>query len=261
MKLGNPPVVEAWIEFRFRVSGEAAPWDQSDASRFFNVSYQDAFKVKDYLGRWDLTVQTEAGRPSLLENRLLMERARACNEDASRYVQAGRDVLIYNMLRLHRAWPEYPELRGGALEAYEKYVQFTKPEGLASIGLHYRDVVSIPTDTGQAVNLEDYLRIGPDYPVDVFRTVGALRLVLVFPEASKVGTLQFEMCNESVPPEPLAAPPARFRLDWHLRSDWKGSLDREAIRSWLDTAHADIVRVFQASLTERCWELFDQEDI
>jgi uncharacterized protein (TIGR04255 family) len=260
MELGKPPVVEAWIEFRFRVAGEASPWDETHAELFMKQAYPDSFKIKDYIGHWDLTLQQEAGRPSLTGNRLLLERVRACDETGSRFVQAGRDILIYNMLRLDLAWPQYTELRRAALEAYEKYLSFAKPEGLASIGLHYRDVVIVPLKDGEAMNLDDYLLVRPTAP-EVLGNLGGVRMSLTFPAASEAGVLRLGVHDEVVPPETGGAVSARFRFDWHLATEWSKSSEIQAVEAWLDSAHEDILRMFKGCFTDRCWNLFEPEEV
>ena len=99
MQLGKPPVIEAWIEFRFSVEEHARRWDQDVAAAFFREEFDEAYAIKDFVGRWEMTVEAGPAGPSIKAGRMVFERARASNPDGDRVVQAGRDVLIYNMLR------------------------------------------------------------------------------------------------------------------------------------------------------------------
>ena len=261
-KLGKPPVVEAWIEFRFAVGEESPEWDAALAEAFLRRNFGESFKVNSYVGHTEFTVEPGKGGPSLREAKVLLERARAANQAEDRYVQVGRDVLIYNLLRKQDVWPEYSVLLREAMEAYGKYVADVRPKALLRTALHYRDVVSIPFGTGSDIDLGEYLSIYPEVPRDRFGPVTSFLMMFTLPLNSRSGILNLVIRNEpmAVGADGKPIPGARFRMDWHLTTDGIRSTDPVPVQDWLDSAHRDILKAFRNGFTEKGWALFDPKE-
>jgi len=262
-QLEKPPVVEAWIEFRFSPNEHAPTWDEIVAARFFEKHFADAFKLKDYAGHYEILVDATAGRPRIREGQAIFERARATNKEGDRYLQVGRDVLIYNILRKQATWPRYEALRDEALEAYGKYVEYTKPQSLAYAVLHYRDVASFPYTVKdgiqQPLDLDQYFKISPQIPPSL-GSLANFAINLTLPAAADAGVLNLVIRDEPSGKGGALAQEGRFRFDWHLSSKSLTSLETDVVRSWLNRAHDELLQAFRECFTEEAWALFDPKE-
>jgi uncharacterized protein (TIGR04255 family) len=260
--LGKPPVVEAWIEFRFSAQENATRWDESVAMFFLSQNYAGVFSAKDFVGRYELTVEAVNGRPQVKSPDMVFDRLRATNAGDDRYLQIGRDILVYNMVRKQNAWPEYHVLRDEAIEAYRRYVGFFSPGSLRTIALHYRDLVAVPCGDNNLIELSEFLSVYPEVPKLDFGDVSDFLIGLTLPNANKNGTLKLFIRDE--PPgemkEAGKTSEGRFRMDWNITSSTPPSMETGWIQQWLDDAHSGLLHAFRSSFTDKGWSLFDPRD-
>ena len=263
MKLGNPPVVEAWVEFRFAVSEEMPPWDEALAESFLNRAFEGRYRLDGYRAATEVVLESTGGRPSLKDAKLIWDRIRAIRTDTEdRYLQVGRGVLICNLIRKQQSWPDFPELRDEALEACLKYCQFFKPKKLLAVAINYRDVVTIPWGGEGQVEIKDYITLYPEVPTSTFGRVGDFRMSCSLETAAKNGLLTLSMRSERQPvrADQDGLPTGlRIRMDWNVPSTEPESMDTEVIRGWMMEAHGDLDRVFRSAFTEAGWNLFAPE--
>jgi len=258
VKFKNPPVIEAWIEFRFSFKDEVPYWDELKAQAFVNDYFEGRFRVDSFLGRTEFTLSASEGRPpALTSSKVTFERARATNTDSDRYVQVGRDTLIYNLLRKEKDWPEYHSLRDEAMDAYGKFIQFLRPMALQHIALHYRDLVIVPLQGEQKIKLENYFNICPEVPEQKFGDMSNFMVALTLPETWESGVLNLTIQSDPQVPSPEHSNEGRFRWDWHIfpKSSIR-SLDKDTITSWLDQAHNDLFQAFLSAFTKKGLGLF-----
>jgi uncharacterized protein (TIGR04255 family) len=256
VKFNNPPVIEAWIEFRFSFKDEIPSWDELKAQAFVTESFEGRFHVHAFSGRTEFTISASEGRPALTQPKMIFERVRATNADEDRYVQVGRDTLIWNLLRKEKDWPDYPSLRDEAMDAYDKFINFMHPTGLRLVALHYRDLVPIPLTSDQRVELNDYFNIYPAVPKASFGDVTNVMIALRMPISYSSGPLDLRIQSDTSP-RPEETNIARFRLDWHIYpSNPITTLERGNITGWLDQAHDDILKAFIAFFTPKGLDLF-----
>ena len=258
MKFANPPVIEAWIEFGFSYTEEAPYWDEARAEAFVGDYFKESFKVNSYFGRSEIVVDASKGRPDFSKPKLIFERIRAASQAGDRYVQAGRDILIYNMLRKEKDWPEYSVLRSEALDAYDKYIDCLKPSVLKTISLHYRDIVVIPFDQNGKLKLDNYFTVLPKVPEDTYGDISGFMIALDMPKVCKSGLIRLILQSEpSLQETKGSVGNARFRMDWHLSPHKMiDSLDKKVISEWLDQAHDDLFKAFVAAFTDEGLKLF-----
>jgi len=258
VKFKNPPVIESWIEFRFSYAEESPYWDETRAEAFIVDYFGGKFKVNSYFGRSEIVVDASKGRPDFSKPKLIFERIRAASLEQDRYIQAGRDLLVYNMLRKEHNWPEYSTLRTEALDAYGKYIDCLKPNALKNISLHYRDLVVIPFDEHNKVNLDGYFTILPKVPEGTYGDISGFMITLEMPEVCKSGVTRLIIQNETSPSSSgVPASNARFRMDWHLNPHKAvESLDKKIVTAWLDQAHDELFEAFVAAFTKKGLTLF-----
>lgn len=260
MRFANPPVIEAWIEFRFSYPEDAPYWDQTRAQAFIRDYFEGKFKVNSYFGRSEIAVDASKGQPDFSKSKLIFERIRAVSAAQDHYVQAGRDVLIYNMVRKQKEWPEYATLRSEALDAYDKYIECLKPSALQSVSLNYRDLVVIPLDEKNKVKLDDYFKVLPKVPEDTYGDISDFMIALDMPKVCKSGLTHLIIRTQPSPPNanhPVSN--ACFTLDWDLNPHKPiESLDKRIVTDWLDQAHDDLFKAFLATFTRKGLNLFDK---
>ncbi len=256
MDLGKAPVIEAWIEFRFAASEESRPWSNSTAKAFLSQSYKHRFQLESYVIRGDLTTDPSGEGPTFSPS---FQWARACTASGDRYIQVGRDILIYNVLRKSRKWPQYKVLKAEAMEAYAKYIGFTHPHEIRTISLHYRDSVPIPCEENGHIDLERYLLVHPKVPAESFGGITDFLIGITLKDASEIGTMKLTVRPEpsSGKDEQSPAREGRLRMDWHISSRSPSTTDAGEVIEWLDQAHDDLQRVFHESFTTEGWSLFE----
>ena len=263
LKLGNPPVVEAWVEFRFAVSEEIPPWDEALAESFFDRAFEGRYRLDGYRAATEFVLESTGGRPSIRDAKLILDRVRATRTDTEdRYLQLGRGVLICNFIRKQQSWPDFPVLRDEALDACLKYCQFFKPKKLLAVAINYRDVVTIPWSGEGQVDIKDYVTLYPEVPPATFGRVGDFRMSCSLETAANNGLLTLSMRSERQPVragQDSFAIGLRIRMDWNVTSTELESMDTEVIRGWMMEAHKDLLRVFRSAFTETGWNLFAPE--
>lgn len=261
-ELKKPPVIEAWIGFQFQYGEEPPLWNENRAETLIKECFGDTFKKKDFGVTAKVEFGTSGGRPVLSEPELIFERIRAVTEKEDRFIQAGRSWLVYNLLRKGRDWPGFPTLREEALETYDKYIKFLRPDTLQLVSLHYRDLILIPTNEMDRIKIEDYFTVCPGVPDETFGVIGRFVIDLILPEMFEDGTLRLIMKDQPMISKGNEPSSFRFLMDWHITSNKLfESLSNEIVIGWLDNAHDVLYSAFKESFTKRGWQLFNQEEI
>jgi uncharacterized protein (TIGR04255 family) len=257
LKFANPPVVEAWIEFKFDLSDEPATWDKKTAEYFINECFEDfqPDQFFGYAGQAQIKVDAKTGRADLVGAETVFERIRAFTGDRSRCVQGGRNILVFNQMKTDK-WPGFEPMREAAHDAVSKYMKFRGLTKLTSVALHYRDVVSVPQGEKGGVRLNDFFTIHPEVPEQVYQSMSGFRFTVQLPEvcdqANTILTIQ------SLPPTGNSADSYSFAMDWHVTST--GSVESlDSAESWLEKAHTKLRGMFESAFTRQGLELFEPE--
>ncbi|MGE5294609.1 MAG: TIGR04255 family protein [Solirubrobacterales bacterium] len=252
MGFEKPPVVEAWIEFRFALTQEDSRWDEDAARSLMKRCFEDF--IPDRLLQSievDVNIAPGQSRPTATPE-IFFERVRAHSPDGNHCIQVGRDTLVFNQLTKGK-WLGYLCMLEGAVSAAQKYVDFRGFDELTAVSLHYRDIVEIPKTTDSGIELREWFRVYPEVPEDSFGPMAAFRFAIRLPVMCKdVVTV---LSVQSVPLVAEANPAFRFALDWHVSSTDKiSSLDNA--KQWLDAAHGALRGSFEKAFTQKCLELF-----
>jgi len=252
----KPPVVEAWIEFRFALTQEDSRWDEDTARRLVKHCFED-FIPDRLLQSIDVDINIAPGQSNPTTTpRVSFERVRAHSPDGSHCVQVGRDALVFNQLAKGK-WLGYGCMRDAAMVAAEKYMGFRGFDDLATVSLHYLDVVAIPRTTDSGIELPDWLRVYPHVPSDSFGAVSAFKLTLQLPSMCENALAILRI--QSVPCAGEDDTVARFAVDWHVSSTVRISTLDDAGR-WLDSVHGTLENSFKRAFTAGCLGLFNPEE-
>lgn len=256
MKLGKPPVIEAWIEFHSLLNEEVPQWEVHNAKKFVDEYYPDLqhqMVATQHRLIYDMHGK-EKGKVSTL-----FERFRGTAPDGDRVIQVGRQILVLNVLKNEgRIWPTFETWRDESLKLLSRYVEFIKREHIIGIrpAIHYRDLVTLPTADGKLA-IEEYLRVYPKVPNE-FGEIAHFGIELFLSGLSNAGLTRLSV----VPmPDPERQGLADFQLDWHVEINPKQTLQPEQneIKDWLDKAQADVGDAFERIFTPKAWALFEPE--
>ena len=252
MKLDNAPVIQTWIAFTFAPSPQKREWDMN-AAREFLYRYRESFTHVDAI--FDETYHIEEISPSrppeVVKREVGLDRVRARDEKATRWLQLANDQMVFNIMRGHDS-PDYQFLREEALSKLEDYVAFFGPTGLERAELHYVDIIEIPKPPDGHIKLDEYFNLRVELPETFGPTwYFSFRLLLRPPVDGDILEVRFQ----SEVPKPNSST-YRFRTDWHMICANIATLDRGAIGERLDRAHDCLFECFQASVTPETWKLF-----
>ena len=254
MGFKKPPVVEAWIEFRFALTQEKSIWDESAAVDLVKSHFED-FKPESFSKYVRIEVDAKTGKPNLTGVQELFDRVRAFTDGRDLCVQAGRDVLVLNQLNKGE-WPGYEPMRDAAIKAAKKYMEFREFDEpvVVAVGLHYRDVVSLPRCPGSGIKLEEWFRIYPEVPEGDFGAMSGFKFSVHLPTMCEGANVV--LTTQSLPIDPGNDSELRFAIDWHVSSaDRIEGVDRA--RQWLDSVHKGLRSSFDKAFTPECLALFE----
>ena len=248
----TPPVVEAWIKFKFELSEESIPWDENAAEYFIKEYFKD-FKPESFSRFAQVRVDAKTKSLTLAPDSIF-DKIRAFTRQKDYCIQAGRDILVFNQIKKEK-WPKFDNMRDKALEAVQHYMNFRGLTKLMSVELHYRDIISIPKGKGDLVDLKDYFMVGPEIPEESFGNVSGFNLAVQLPNIYEKGNTILRI--QSLPHMDSGAK-YNFAWDWHVSSTEKVD-DLEAAEKWLNEAHKDLRSSFESAFTEKCLDLFGIE--
>lgn len=254
-ELRSPPVIEVGIEFHFEPRPDKEPWDLPVARPFIE-RLQPVFSHVEVVQAEQIRIEKRApgGLPERISGQISLDRVRARNEESSRWVQVGNDLLVCNLVRHGEVYPGFEQLRTDALAILERYVEHFRPVSVRQAGVTYLDQVEIPVPTScSSIRLEEYFRLRVDFPDEDLGPMGAFSLQLQFPRehARDPVTLLFHTLP-SVPSSGVL----RFQMHWHCLCEEVCSLDKDEINRRLDAAHMRLRKSFRASFTDPGWALF-----
>ncbi len=254
MKLGKPPIVEAWIGFIFNSNTSKKEWDIKAAEIFFD-RYKEAMPVREAVHNLELQVREVSRhmRPEVIgeQQTLLSIRAHTVTQD--RWLQLADDRLVYNLVLPGR--PAFQILLEEAFEKLDGYVDVFSPQSVKNSELHYVDIIEIPCNAGEALALKDYFHLTTDLSEDPFGKTVYFETQFVLEAEPRPDTLQVRL--QSLPDSSPTC--LRVRIDWHRICANIDSLEHSVIRARMNAAHEHLRKCFRASVTDQTWKLFEPE--
>jgi uncharacterized protein (TIGR04255 family) len=251
--LANPPVIEVAIEFHFDPRSDQEPWTPQEAGSFVEL-FQAAFPFIEATQTQEIRIEprSPSGRPEMISGKLSLDRLRVRNAEGSRWIQIGKDLLVFNWVRQQDSYPGFDQVRTEALAVLDRYVEHFQPVGVRRAALIYLDQVEIRVAPGsKTLQLEDYLRLRPEVPDQEFGPSGAFALQMHFP--GKDQREPFTVLFQSVPAE-VGSGICRFQMHWHCLCEDIRSLDKGVITQRLEAARRRLRDCFKASFTTEGWQ-------
>jgi uncharacterized protein (TIGR04255 family) len=239
----NSPIIEALCDFRFEPS---QPWDWTIPGLVYDkVKQEFPTKQQQNLVEVELRPEPQELPPTVRGGVARMQFVR---EDKSALLQIGPDQLIVNHLKPYPTWRVFRQLIADALA---DYLDVVKPIGIARIELRYINRIDIPEAT---IEIEDYILTVPNVPKEIpqlFATWG-LRVEIPIPDSNGVLVIQSGRINQQY----LTAFALLLDFDFVLADS--RAVTMESAMTWIDHAHDEIERAFEACITEKTRGLFKE---
>lgn len=259
MKIRNPPIVEAWIEFHAQGSETEETWP-SGLDRFFGeIAGEYPTIERQVQETYQVVERAPDGTPAQIAVQGELSRVRAFDGPRRHCVQVSRDTLVVNLLKGDGPYEGFDRLLPAAMGQFGRFVQVFRPRSIMWAALHYTDVVHIPRAPGAASRLEDYFRVGVQVPDDQTWVLGRIAVELsVSLSASPSEPDELVIAFRRQPPDPGVAED-RFRVDWHAICAQLDTLSSEVLRARLTKVHGALRARFRECFTDRAWALFGKE--
>lgn len=159
MKLRKPPIVQAWIEFRFEPSPDH-PWEEQPVMAFLETTaaeYDDP--SREFIKSSEVHVRAGTGGAfPQFQLREATVAVRAFNVARTRWLEVWHNRLRCGLLRGGAGYEGFSALRANALAMLDSHASAFEPMSVISFVLHYEDAVDAPLTDGR-LNLEDYFTL------------------------------------------------------------------------------------------------------
>lgn len=240
-KYKNPPLVEALCEFQF-IPQE--PYDLTIPGLFYE-KIKNEFPEKEEQAGVDFQLQmTDRG----IEQKIVPvpPKVRFFKPGGTPLVQLAPDLLAVNCLQPYPSWESFKPV---ILENLEVYREVARPKGFRRIGLRYINVLELNKVN---VELTDYFCYYPSIPevlpqqVDTFLS----RVEIPYEDERLILTL-----GTIVPKRPDSIQ-ITLDIDYVMVTPEKITFDD--ISAWLDKAHERVEYAFEACITDKARELFQE---
>ncbi len=241
----NPPIIEALCEFQFVPD---QPWDWTIPGLFYR-EVESEFPVRRQFNPFEVGVRAEVQGAVVQNIATNVERMQFLQKDEGAMVQVGPNMVAVNHLEPYSNWAAFKQMIARSLEVYR---QVANPQAINRVGLRYINRIEIPDL--REVEIEDYLLAVPAVPSSVPQTFGvwAQRIEIPYIAANAILVLQSRSVRE-VGQENIA-----FLLDLDFVALDPGLVELDSVMDWVESAHGEIERTFEACVTDKARRLFGE---
>ncbi len=241
-KYKNPPIVEALCEFQFEPN---SPWDLAMLGLIYE-KVQDTFPKRRQAKQ--LTVSISAGPEGIEQQVQTTDRMQFLREDEKALIQVGPHFMAVNHLKPYPSWQEFLPLIKRGLRAY---CDVASPKSIHRVGLRYINRIEV---ADQHIELEDYFEfrpfVGPNLPQDF----GPFIVGIQVPYEGFRDILKLELTNAGAEMPNAVA----MILDFDYFLVKPGEVVLDDVFEWLDIAHNRVEEAFEACITDRLRQMFEE---
>ncbi|MFO0938327.1 MAG: TIGR04255 family protein [Gemmataceae bacterium] len=254
MKLGKPPIIQAWVEFRFDHGDDRREWNFKEASSYLDL-YQEVYTEREVVVQHQFQVEKvkKNQKPQIVDEKVNLQAVRAANSEGSRFLQLSHDGVACNFLRTEKGYEGFTALKTEALDKFRAYIDIFRPTRVLEFALQYVDLIVIPFDGDKNLELDEYFTLGINLPDVMFGSI--LNFVVQYATQPPDTVDKMEVRLQDVR-DPIGLN-ARFRMDWRLSSASGLSLSEAEISTRLDQAHVRLQECFKKSFTVKTWNMFE----
>ncbi len=241
-KYRNPPIIEALCEFRFEQDSE---WDPTVYGLMYEKTKDDFPKRKKAR---QLSLGLAAESDGMRQRVQASDRMQFLSSDEKTLVQVAENLLVVNKMAPYGSWEE---LVPTVMHCFDVYSEVATPTKVGRIGLRYINRLDLP---GPRADLEEFVEFRPHLGSALPQDHGPFSVSVMLPyhQERDVLKLEFSSCEASSP----AVLSATLDLDYFLAEAM--DVDGQSVRNWLDAAHSQVERIFEACITDRLREVFDE---
>ena len=241
-KYKNPPIIEALCEFQFAPD---SPWDLVKPGLVYE-KVRDTFPKRRQARQ--LSVGISASREGVEQEVRTTDRVQFLREDEKALVQVGPHLLAVNHLKPYPSWQEFLPLIERGLRAYCDVVG---PESIHRVGVRYINRFEV---AGQRFELEDYVEFRPFVGPNLPKEHGPFIVGIQVPYEGSRDILKIQLTSARV--ETLDTAAMMLDLDYFLAKPGEIALDN--VLEWVDAAHNRIEEAFEACITDRLRQMFEE---
>ncbi len=242
-KYKNSPISEAVCEFQF---GQDSPWDLTVPGLVYE-KVRTAFPKRSQIARVTLGISADAG--GIGQQLGAVPIMRFLSEDEKLLIQVGTHLLSVNHLKPYSSWQNFlPVIQDG----FKAYREVASPKSIHRIGLRYINTIQI---TGQSIDLEDYFEFRPYVGPNLPQTIGPFTLSVQLPFEGSRDILNLRLASLAGISSEVAT--IILDLDYFLAQPGKVELDK--VFTWVDSAHTHVEEIFEACITDKLRQTFEEE--
>jgi uncharacterized protein (TIGR04255 family) len=243
-KYKNPPIVEALCEFQF-ISDQQ--WDLTLPGLIYE-KVKDEFPDKQQQSGISVQFQpTEKGLEHKIEP--APPRIQFHRKDKSALIQVVPDLLVINQLKPYPTWNEFKPM---ILKNFQIYQEVAHPKGFRRIGLRYINIVEFDK---LPIELKDYFQFYPFIPEGLPQIHDSFVNRVEFPYEE--GKERLILTLATVIPNKPNVLSILLDLDYVMATPEYIPLD--GVSNWLEKAHEEIEKAFEACFTDEARKIFEEE--
>ncbi len=235
----QPPIIEAISEFQFEPE---ASWDLTIPGLIYE-KLQKTFPERNQVTQINTAIAGGVGSVHV-DTVPLMQFIR---EDKSSLVQIGQNLLTINQLKPYTSWQDFLPLIEEGLRAYKAVVHLRQLSGIA---LRYINRIEFE----QEIELEDYFHFRPFLGPGLPQNLSAFLIGVVVPDKDAKNSTSIQLGSADA----IALNHKAMLLDIHHSHASPNELTLEDIPGWIETAHKKIEDIFEACITDRLRQQFEE---
>lgn len=237
-KLSKPPIVEAVIEFRVRLS------ENVDHSRFdaFQAKISNRFPhhtgIRSVQARFDIQPGSEATQT--IDDSIIGVRLESA--DKHTVILATINALSVSRLQPYDSWEN---LLAEAKAIWPVYCEIIKPMAVIRLGVRYINRIVLQ---GDMIDFDDVLTVGPQVPTNMPQVLMGFFSRLVIPMNNERAVVAISQAMEAAP-NPLETPQIAVLLDIDAYNEDAHEISSSEIWDTLDCLRATKNMAFFNSVT------------
>ncbi len=242
-KYTNSPITEVVCEFRFDLLEEFS--DNLEEKIFEDVKdfFSDTKKAKTL--DIEVDVKMESGEPKEEFKKKYKEFEQFISTDKKNRVQLEGGRLSIHRLNPYTGWENFSPI---VKKVYDSYIKHVKIKSIKRVGLRYINNFDIPSDS---IDTEEYFNLRPVLNNSDLK-MSSFFIGTIFSFDSGLNNAKTQLMNKGV-----SNGVSSFLLDIDYSMSKPDTLLTEHIDSWLESAHNNILNIFESSLTDKTKKLFD----
>lgn len=242
-KYQKSPIIEAICEFRF---DKTTNWDMALPGLIYK-EVEAEFPKRKPVKHFEINLT--AGE-DLIERRYnQFERVNFFSKDDKAFIQIGKDHVSIHQFEPYESWAKFlPKIKTG----FDSYRSVVKPDNPIRIGLRYINLIHISELT---FDIKKYFDIYPHFSKNFPEDFTFFSIKVDFPYEEKGDLLQLRLKSARSRKENHSA----ILLDLDYGTTQPKNVVLEQVLNWLQQAHENVYRIFEASITDNTRSLFGEE--